>query len=257
MSSIYKELYGEVETPLFFVEKMFEMIPKYIFKNKDLKWLDVGSGNGVFSMYLYNILFKSLEDVIINPQERKAHIIENMIYMVEINNIYETDMIYYFGSKVNLYMQDFLQYFNLPKIDIIIGNPPFNSNSIKKVPTNKVKKKTNDGHTIWVDIIKKSLRILNENGYLLTIIPCIWMKPDKASMYQTITQYKIHILKTLSGNKANQVFKKQAQTPCSYFLLQKKPTDGIIPIYDDEKKNYCKLQFFTKLSNTDLWGDPY
>ena len=42
MSSIYKELYGEVETPLFFVEKMFEMIPKYIFKNKDLKWLDVG-----------------------------------------------------------------------------------------------------------------------------------------------------------------------------------------------------------------------
>jgi len=243
MSSIYKELYGEVETPLFFVEKMFEMIPKYIFKNKDLKWLDVGSGNGVFSMYLYNILFKSLEDVIINPQERKAHIIENMIYMVEINDIYETEMIYHFGSKVNLYIQDFLQYFNLPKIDIIIGNPPFNSNSIKKVPTNKVKKKTNDGHTIWVDIIKKSLRILNENGYLLTIIPCMWMKPDKASMYQTITQYKIHILKTLSGNKANKVFKKQAQTPCSYFLLQKKPTDGIIPIYDEEKQNIVNYNF--------------
>ena len=46
------------------------------------------------------------------------------------------------------------------------------------------------------------------------------MKPDKACMYQTITQYKIHILKTLSGNKANQVF-KTSSTPCSYFLLQK------------------------------------
>ena len=69
-------------------------------------------------IYLYNILFKSLEDVIINPQERKAHIIENMIYMVEINNIYETEMIYHFGSKVNLYIQDFLQYFNLSLIHI-------------------------------------------------------------------------------------------------------------------------------------------
>ena len=79
MSSEYKELYGEVETPLFFVEKMFEMIPKEIFKNKDLKWLDVGCGTGIFSMYLYHVLFKSLEDVIINPETRRHHIIENMI----------------------------------------------------------------------------------------------------------------------------------------------------------------------------------
>ena len=243
MSSEYKELYGEVATPLFFVERMFQMLPKEIFMNKDLKWLDVGCGNGIFSMYLYNILFKSLEDVIINPEKRRNHIIENMIYMVEINDVYELDLIYHFGSKVNLYIGDFLHNMELPKMDVIIGNPPFNSKSIKKVPTNKVKNKTNDGTTIWTDIIKRSLRLLNENGFLLTIIPCIWMKPDKASMYQTITQYKIHILKTLSGNKANQIFNKQAQTPCSYFVLQKKSTDGIIPIYDEEKKKIVNYNF--------------
>jgi len=132
MSSEYKELYGEVETPLFFVEKMFEMIPKEIFKNKDLKWLDVGCGTGIFSMYLYHVLFKSLEDVIINPETRRRHIIENMIYMVEINEIYEIDIVFYFGNRVNLYIRDFLQHLELPKIDIIIGNPPFNRNSINE-----------------------------------------------------------------------------------------------------------------------------
>ena len=60
MMTNFKEEYGEVETPLFFIEKMFEMIPDKLFKNKNLKWLDIGCGNGAFSMYLFNILFKSL-----------------------------------------------------------------------------------------------------------------------------------------------------------------------------------------------------
>ena len=246
MASIFKELYGEVETPLFFVQKMFEMMPKKVFENKDLKWLDVGCGNGIFSIYLYHILFKSLEDIITKPEDRKKHIIENMLYMVEINPIYECDLLHFFGIHSNIYIKDFLSNIDIPKVDIMIGNPPFHNCSIKKVPTNKVKKKKNDGKTIWVDIIRKGLSLMNENGYLLTIIPCIWMKPDKACMYETITQYKIHSLKTLSGNKANKIFSHQAQTPCSYFLLQKKKTDGIIPIYDEEEKTFVSYNFLPK-----------
>ena len=33
MTSIFKELYGEVETPLYLVEEMFKMFPKNLFKN--------------------------------------------------------------------------------------------------------------------------------------------------------------------------------------------------------------------------------
>ena len=32
MMTNFKEEYGEVETPLFFIEKMFEMIPDKLFK---------------------------------------------------------------------------------------------------------------------------------------------------------------------------------------------------------------------------------
>ena len=243
MMTNFKEEYGEVETPLFFIEKMFEMIPDKLFKNKNLKWLDIGCGNGAFSMYLFNILFKSLQEEIPEPNLRRNHIIENMLYMVEVNKVCELNLIFFFGNKANIYIKDYLQDFHLPDMDIIIGNPPFNTRSIKKVPTNKIKDKSKDGGTIWCDFIRKSLRILKQDGYLLTIIPSIWMKPDKAQMYATITQYKIHSLKTLTSNKANQVFNGQAQTPCCYFLLQKKETDGIIPLYDEKHQGFVKYSF--------------
>lgn len=243
MTSIFKELYGEVETPLYLVEEMFKMFPINVYRNPHLKWLDIGCGSGIFSKHLYEILYKSLENIIENPELRRSHIIENMLYMVEINPIYKEDLRYHFGSEANIYIRDFLTRFELPDIDIIIGNPPFNNKAIKKVPTNKEKRKENDGTTVWTGIIKKALTVLNPGGYLLTIIPCIWMKPDKAAMYETITQYKIHSLVALSGNKANKLFKKEAQTPCSYFLLQKQLTDGIIPIYDENDKSFIPYHF--------------
>ena len=63
--------------------------------------------------------------------------------------------------------------------DIIFGNPPYNFNGLKKTPKNKVFEKTKDGKTIWMKFVKKSLSILKPNGFLLYIIPSIWMKPDK------------------------------------------------------------------------------
>ena len=79
MNSNFKEKYGEVNTPVYFVEKMFELLPREIFKNKNLKWLDIGSGSGVFSIFLFYSLMKSLEDVIPEENQRRTHIIENMI----------------------------------------------------------------------------------------------------------------------------------------------------------------------------------
>ena len=60
------------------------MIPGDLFKNKYLKWLDIGAGKGAFTFNLFDRLYKNLDYIFIDPYERKKHIIENMLYMVEI-----------------------------------------------------------------------------------------------------------------------------------------------------------------------------
>ena len=57
-----KELYGEINTPFSFINKMLSIIPNEKFSNKDYKWLDAGSGHGNYSLCLFFILFKSLKE---------------------------------------------------------------------------------------------------------------------------------------------------------------------------------------------------
>ena len=52
----------------------------------------------------------------------------------------QNDLRELFGEKANIYNEDFLEA-KLPTFNIIIGNPPFNSNGLKKVPTNIVSNK--------------------------------------------------------------------------------------------------------------------
>ena len=79
-----KDLYGEINTPYKFIYTMLSIIPVQDFKNKHLKWLDAGSGHGNYSICLFVILFKILKESIPDDEERKEHIINHMIYMIEI-----------------------------------------------------------------------------------------------------------------------------------------------------------------------------
>lgn len=243
-SLINKNKFGEILTPIPFIKKMFNLFyldkkDNNIFKNKNLKWLDTGSGTGNFSEYLFNLLNINLTEIIKNEEERKDHIIENMIYMVEINENNVKILKNKFGEKANIYQvnyieEDFIQDTDLKNIlfDVIIGNPPFNFNGIKKTPTNKIKEKKLDGKTVWMDFVKKSISLLKTDGKLLYIIPSIWLKPDKDLNYYYLLQYKIHYLHTLSNTETNKIFYGEAQTPTCYFLLSKKQTDNSINIYD-------------------------
>ena len=149
-----------------------------------------------------------------------------------------------FGDKAQIYNYDFLSTNTSnfmkknQKFNVVIGNPPYNSNGMKKVPTNTKLNKKQDGITSWTFFIKHSMSMLREDGYLNMIIPSIWMKPDKANMFQYMTQYKIHKLKTFTNTQTKNIFKGQAQTPTCYFLLQKRQTDNKIAIFDDIYKTY-------------------
>lgn len=238
-----KQQYGEIFTPFSLIEKMFSLFTDDIFSDPNKKWLDAGAGTGFFSMFLYHKLNKGLAKKFPNEIKRHNHIIQNMIYMVEIRHENITKLQTLFGEDANIYHQDFLSDFQLPPFDYIIGNPPYNFNGIKKVPTNKLKKKTQDGRTIWIDFIKKSISLLKQNGHLLFIIPSIWMKPDRAKTYHYLTQFKIHKLCCLTNTETNKYFNKEAQTPTCYFTLEKKPTDHSIALYDNQKQMYVNYAF--------------
>lgn len=234
-----KELFGEINTPFSLIEDMFSVIPERDFHNPFLKWLDPGTGSGNFSIFLYFKLVEGLKEIIIDIDERKDHIIKNMIFMSEIqtDNIFHLKKI--FGNNANIYFGDFLQYSSIHLFDYIIGNPPFNGSGLKKVPTNSSIQKREDGFTIWPFFIRKSITLLKPQcGRLCTIIPSIWLKPDKAKIYQLLTKYKIEYLNCLTNTESNKIFKGNAQTPCCYFLLTKRETDNIISIFDKTASKY-------------------
>lgn len=236
-----KLLYGEIFTPFKLINEMFDMFPDNLFLDKDKKWLDAGAGTGYFSIALYFKLFENLSTIIPEKSKRQRHIIEKMIYMSEIQEDNITKLKQIFGEKANIIQGDFLQHED--KYDFIIGNPPYNCNGIKKVPTNQQLSKKMDGKTIWMDFIRHSIDLLRENGNLLVIIPSIWMKPDKEKMYNFITKYKIQKLKCLTNTETNKIFNNQAQTPTCYFWLSKHFTDNSLYLYDRSLEKYVSYTF--------------
>lgn len=249
-----KELYGEVFTPFSLIDKIISLIPIENFKNKNKKWLDIGAGSGYFSIFLYFKLFENLNSQFKNLDECKEHIINNMIYMVEIQeNNYEL-LRELFGEKANIINDDFINYnfdnYTIKEFDYIIGNPPFNCNGMKKVPTNNNVKKKNDGKTIWIDFLKKSISILKKEGLLNIIIPSIWLKPDKEKIYGYLLQYKINYLHCLNNTETNKIFKGNAQTPSCYFLLEKIETDNFISIWDNDTNKYINYCYNTLHNNS-------
>ncbi len=234
--------YGEVNTPLSFVELMLSTIPQDRFSNPDLKWLDPCCGSGNFTIVLYFKLLNGLENIIPDIEERKRHIINKMIYIVEIQLDNIKILFTIFGKSANIYSNDFLNFdntnFKHKNFDIIIGNPPFNCGGQIKVPTSSNNKK-NDGKTVWPDFVFKSISLLkNETGILCFFIPSIWLKPDKKNMYNYILQYKVEWLNCFSNTETNKIFKGRAQTPSCFFSLTKKPADNYIAIYDKNIKKY-------------------
>ena len=244
-----KDKYGQVNTPYAFINRMLSIIPTHVFENKNHKWLDVGAGHGNYSICLFFILYKSLDKTIPNDMERKRHIIQRMIYMIEINPDNISHLREKFGNNSNIICENYLEWNPGIKFDIIIGNPPYNINGTKKVPTNSTSDKKSDGQTIWCNIVKKNINMLNDNGIMNVLIPSIWMKPDKAGMYELLLNYKIEKLHAFNASETNKIFGFNVQTPICYFLLTKSDNTGKIELYDSMKETYID---FTLTSNTPI-----
>ena len=177
-----KKIYGEVFTPMNIVFEMLDNLDKNyskeygrsIFTEREYKWFDPASGMGNFPVAIYLKLIEGLKEQIPDDEERKRHIIENMLYMSELNkkNVFICQEIFNNNYKLNLNEGNTLeldpnQEWGVDKFDIIIGNPPYQ----QKVGPKKTE-------TLWDKFVNKSLTILQQKGYLVYIHPSGWRNID-------------------------------------------------------------------------------
>ena len=234
--------YGEIYTPFAFIKQMLDLFDPAVFQDPSKTWLDVGAGQGYFSMILFSLLNMGLAFIIKEETARKTHIVQKMLYMVELKESNVTALREMFGIEANILGADYCthDFSSNERYDYIIGNPPYNAHGIKKVPTNTVLEKKQDGITLWTQFIRKSLNLLRpQTGQLCMIVPALWLKPDKSGLHHLLTQYKIEKIHCLSSNETNTIFKGEAQTPTCYFLLSNSPKkEKAIQLYDTRRQAY-------------------
>jgi hypothetical protein len=122
---------GEVFTPVSMIENMYDHFPSSAF-HKNNTWLDPCTGIGNFMIVLFFKLMTQLRSI--SKHSRAKHIIENMLFMVEINpnNVSVCKKIFHKlcpGAKPNIYKGDFMKEMpsGWPKtFSIVVGNPPYN-----------------------------------------------------------------------------------------------------------------------------------
>ena len=111
-------------------------------------------------------------------EDRKKHILENMLYMSELNkkNVLICKQIFDINNeyKLNIYEGDSLKVdyykeFKIKQFNIIMGNPPYQDDSGNK----------GKGHTLWTRFVELSLnKLLFPSGYLVFVHPSLWRQPE-------------------------------------------------------------------------------
>jgi hypothetical protein len=235
---------GEIFTPLSIVNEMIDKLDEAyikangetIFRNPSLKWFDPAVGIGNFLIIVYQRLMRELD---IPEEERSKHILENMLYMSELDaeNVKKCKKI--FGEKLNIYEGDTLEMTN-SGFDVILGNPPYNKNGISSCK-NKAKGKKRE--TLWDKFVEKSLEWLKPNGYLVFITPLNWVKVNK--IHDKMLNNHIIWLKVWDDMKAKQMIK--GEIPMSLFILQNTSIFGKTEIISELKRKNITTTSFSQL----------
>jgi hypothetical protein len=224
-----KDQFGEVFTPMYLINEMLDNLDKHyikenlrsIFTEKDIKWFDPASGMGNFPVAVYLKLMEGLKSQIPNDEYRKKHIIENMLYMSELNkkNVFICHQIFNVNSqyKLNLNEGNSLELnteniWGIKKFDVVMGNPPYNKSKDGTL------KGGYGGRSLWDLFVVKSLNEwVSENNYLVFIHPPSWRKPEHY-LWEILGKKQLLYLKTYSKKEGNKIF--GCSTLVDYYVLK-------------------------------------
>lgn len=141
---------GEVFTPSELVCEMLDKIPSDVWKNPESKFLDPCMGKGTFIIEIV----KRLIDIYGYSKEDAISRVYGYDTCVKYVNHLKR------GGFVNIFHKDFLTVETNMKFNVIIGNPPFQNS-----------KSESDAGKLYIDITKKSISLLSDDGFLSFITP--------------------------------------------------------------------------------------
>jgi len=251
---------GEVFTPYEIIVKMLDELSvcykkrykKNIFENKELKWFDNSSGIGNFMMVVYYKLNNGLRHIIKSHKKRQKHILENMLYMSEIDNdnVKKCKKIFSQNNKakLNIYCGDSLTLnikdeWGIDNIDIILGNPPY-----QKANNKNNKSRGGKNNTLYIDFMKKSLEIIKISGYLVYIHPRNWRKIGN-DVLSGLNEYQIEYLGLNYGGK---LFKSVSVNTDIYVIHRTKKNNEKTRIECYDRKHNMILKCKCCVKNIDF-----
>lgn len=149
--------FGEVFTPPILIQELLEHLPKPVWSNPDLTWLDPCAGTGNFLEYILPRLMEGLSTAFPEPATRKRHILTKMITMVELNPANIRVLRNKYGKGTTILAGDFLDNKVIDETtavyDIILANPPY------QTPKQESYEGSVGNRTLWDLFIKKSWTI--------------------------------------------------------------------------------------------------
>lgn len=222
--------------------KLLDLLPDKVWSDKTLKWLDPGAGIANIMIYVY---FKLMDNINIkNEENRRKHIVENMLYFIELKEDYVEYIKTFFCHdkyKLNIHNGSFVNmniesdnnniYSDNILFDIIVTNPPYQK------PT---KYGTASSKPLYHLFIERSIDILKDSGFLVAIHPYTWRRKSREiKLIDKLLKYQIIYIYTDNNFKE---FKVSA-IHINYYLLEKKVS---------YKKTICENYFNNKYYKSNI-----
>jgi len=228
-----KKQNGEVFTPPDLIQQKFNKLTladPQIWSDPSKKFLDPANGIGNYPALAFHRLMEGLKNAIPNEADRKKHILENMLYMCELNKknievsrkVFDPEGVY----ALNLYQGSYLDLdpkkeWGVEKFDVVFGNPPY------QPPSNGKK----GGKSLWPTFVEKSMKQLKVNGFLVFVHPALWRKPEN-ELHDLMFGKQFHYLSIHTKQEGDKVF--NATTRFDWYILQNTNSSVPTPIRFDD-----------------------
>lgn len=245
VGEVEKKAFGEVMTPISLVNDMLNTLPKEVWSNPDLKWLDPCGGCGVFPSVIVERLMEGLSTWEKDEEKRYRHIVENMLYVCELQpknlflflcafdpqdeyglNVFNGSFL---GEQFDNHMKDV---WGVEKFNVIVMNPPYNTGSDNK----------GSAHVLWNKFVVKSInQVLINDGYLVAVHPDGWRALDGGfkSVQKLLKSRELIYLEMHNEKDGIKTF--GAETTYDFYCLKNSDNKGVITKVKTQENNLLEI----------------